>query len=337
MASNEESRRERGQAIAKGEGQVVRLDEFSYEVKSQSGNGDYAVLSTERGWICSCPDHIYRDAKCKHIWAVELSLLLREAVTSQPAVIQPISVQACPYCKSEAIVKKSVRHNKGYSIQRFGCKSCGRRFSFNLGFEGMRATPQVITSAMQLYFTGESFRGVSRVLRLQGANFSHQAVYGWVRKYTSLMERYLEQVKPQLGDTWRTDEMFLMIRGNRKYLFAMMDDETRFRIAQMVSAHKGTSDVRPMFREALEVAGKKPKVLISDGAHNFHRAYNREFWTHFNPRPIHIRDIRLGGEVHNNKMERQNGEWRDREKVMRGLKREDSPVLKGLQIFHTKV
>ena len=40
------------------------------------------------------------------------------------------------------------------------------------------------------------------------------------------------------------------------------------------------------------------------------------------PRPEHVRNIKLGGEV---KMERQNGEWRDREKVMCSLKREDSP------------
>lgn len=33
-------------------------------------------------------------------------------------------------------------------------------------------------------------------------------------------------------------------------------------------------------------------------------------------------------------MERQNREWRDREKVMRSLKREDSPVIGGTQIFH---
>lgn len=33
-------------------------------------------------------------------------------------------------------------------------------------------------------------------------------------------------------------------------------------------------------------------------------------------------------------MERMNGEMRDREKVMRGLKIKDTPVLKGYQIFH---
>lgn len=33
-------------------------------------------------------------------------------------------------------------------------------------------------------------------------------------------------------------------------------------------------------------------------------------------------------------MERMNGEVRDREKVMRGLKRTDTPILKGIQIYH---
>jgi hypothetical protein len=36
-------------------------------------------------------------------------------------------------------------------------------------------------------------------------------------------------------------------------------------------------------------------------------------------------------------MERLNGEVRDREKVMRGLKVEDTPILTGYQIFHNYV
>jgi hypothetical protein len=36
-------------------------------------------------------------------------------------------------------------------------------------------------------------------------------------------------------------------------------------------------------------------------------------------------------------MERFNGEVRDREKVMRGLKKVDTPILTGYQIFHNYV
>lgn len=41
----------------------------------------------------------------------------------------------------------------------------------------------------------------------------------------------------------------------------------------------------------------------------------------------------MSGDLNNNKMERLNGEIRDREKVMRSLKKEDTPILTGYQIF----
>ena len=42
-------------------------------------------------------------------------------------------------------------------------------------------------------------------------------------------------IKPNVSDTWRADELYVKINGNMKYLFAMMDDETRFWIAQEVA------------------------------------------------------------------------------------------------------
>mgnify|MGYP001597928802 FL=1 len=38
--------------------------------------------------------------------------------------------------------------------------------------------------------------------------------------------------------------------------------------------------------------------------------------------------------MNNNKMERFNGEIRDREKVIRGLKKDNTPILRGYQLFH---
>lgn len=99
----------------------------------------------------------------------------------------------------------------------------------------MNATPQIITEAMQLYFSGESFRNIKSFFRVQSVNISHVSVYKWINKYTSLMESYLEILKPQVGNAWRTDELYVKISGNMKYLYALMDDETRFWIAQQVS------------------------------------------------------------------------------------------------------
>jgi putative transposase len=42
----------------------------------------------------------------------------------------------------------------------------------------------------------------------------------------------------------------------------------------------------------------------------------------------------MSGDMNNNKMERLNGEFRDREKIVRGLKKVDSPLISGYQMFH---
>ena len=152
------------------------------------------------------------------------------------------------------------------------------------------------------------------------------------------MEKYLEQITPQVSDKWRTDELYLKIKGDRKYLYAMMDDETRFWIAKQVSDTKYTEDVRPLFRKSTEVAGKKPKVLISDGARNFMQAHKKEWYSNYkNEKVAHIRHIHFKGDKNNNKMERLNGEIRDREKTMRSLKKDDSPIITGMQIHHNYI
>jgi len=240
----ENPRELRGLQIAKKHGnQIKRINEFNYEVLSQSGNGSYHVSRIEEDWICDCPDHRFRKVKCKHAYAVEFSLAFRREIQSN-VIIQPISNLVCQYCSSDRIVKNAKRHNKYGDLQKYLCKECGKRFSINIGFEKMKASPQVITSAMQLYFTGESLRNVQRFLKLQGVNVSHVAVYKWIGKYIGLMENYLQRMKPKVSDTWRADELYLKVKGNMKYLFALMDDETRFWIAQEVSDSKYQHDAR---------------------------------------------------------------------------------------------
>jgi len=331
------TREMRGRAIAERPNQIMRLDERFYKVASQSGHGMYNVTKRKTaGWLCDCPDFVHRKVQCKHIWAVQFSVAVRREVEAR--VIEPITFDACIFCRSASIIKWGLRHNKYGDIQRFSCKSCNKSFTVNLGFERMKHNPQAITTAMQLYFSGESLRNVSRSLRLIGAQVSHQTIYRWIAKYTELMNNYLDKITPQVSDTWATDELFLKVKGNMKYLYAMMDEQTRFWIAQEVADTKYTADVRPLFQLAKVVAGKSPRTLVSDGAPNFRDAYRKEFFTSkLETRTEHIRHIRLAGDKNNNRMERMNGEIRDREKVMRGLERKDSPILAGYQLFHNYI
>jgi transposase-like protein len=313
------------------------MEDGFYKVASQSKDLSYDVVRTEKGWKCSCLDHHYREVRCKHIIGVEISQQLREHVREN-ILIEPVTVSTCLVCGSKDLKKFGVRHNKYGDLQRFLCADCHRTFSVNIGFERMKHNPKGITTAMQLYFSGESLRNTARSLKLLGVQVSHQTVYNWIEKYTALMEKYLDKITPQVSDTWRADELFLKIKGNMKYLYALMDDQTRFWIAQEVADTKYTADVRELFKMGKKIAEKKPRTLITDGAPNFHEAYMHEFWTaNKADRTEHIQEIRMNGKVHNNKMERLNGEIRDREKVMRTLEKSDSPLIVGMQIYHNYV
>jgi transposase-like protein len=127
------------------------------------------------------------------------------------------------------------------------------------------------------------------------------------------------------------------IKGDMKYVFAIMDDKTRFWIAQEVAESKYKHDARKLLQLAKKVTGTKPMTFITDGLQSYHDAYKKEFWTFRGPRTQHIRHIKLQGDKNNNKMERLNGEIRDREKVMRGLKKKDTPILTGYQIFNNYI
>ena len=152
------------------------------------------------------------------------------------------------------------------------------------------------------------------------------------------METYLDTIKPNVSNVWITDELYLKVKGNNKFLFALMDDETRFWIAQQIADKKYSSDIRMMFRKGIEITGKKPTILISDGANNFHQAYKKEYWTREKAnRTRHIRHVRFQGDVHNNKMERLNNEIRDFEKTRRNVKKADTKILKGYEIYHNYV
>ena len=52
---------------------------------------------------------------------------------------------------------------------------------------------------------------------------------------------------------------------------------------------------------------------------------------------MHINHVRLQGDHNNNKMESLNGSIRDREKTIRSLEKDNTPKLKGYQIYNNYI
>ena len=314
------------------QGVSIKYDDVSgcFHVESQSNPGQYHLVNNYMNkWSCDCEDHKQNKVNCKHIYAVIFSI--QEKKQRETKTINPIDNVECPSCHGHNYKKWGVRHNKAGDLQLYRCEDCGKRFSVNIGFEQMKHNPKAITAAMQLYFSGESLRNTMKSLRLLGCDVSHQTVANWIAKYTLLMKQYADNLRPNVSDTWRADEVFVRVKGDIKYLFALMDDETRYIIAQEVAETKDKHDARALFHKGHEVAGKKPQLLITDGLRSYADAFNKEY--HGQGRR-HLNTIHLTGKHNNNRMERVNGEIRDREKTMRGLKKNDTTILQGYQIYH---
>jgi len=72
----------------------------------------------------------------------------------------------------------------------------------------MKHNPKAVTTAMQLYFTGESLRNTQKSLKLIGVKVSHQTICNWIEEYMLLMKQYVDNLRPNVGNTWRADEIF---------------------------------------------------------------------------------------------------------------------------------
>ena len=320
---------------------ITRIRDDYYMVESQTTYRKYEVWLKDDKWYCNCPDNRYRNKHCKHIGLIENQINIniekrtRNKITINPVIDDDGTKPVCPFCKSNKTKKNGIRKNKNYSVQRFLCLTCRKSFPDNFGFAYMKNSPKAITSAMHLYFSGESLRNTAISLKLLKVNVSHQTVYNWIKKYVKLMKSHLDKITPQVGDAWRADEIFMKIKGKLKYVFSMMDDETRFLIAQQVLDRKEGADATGLLQESKDITKRTPHTFTTDGLGSYHVAYKKVFWQmDRQKRTLHIRHIHLQRDMNNNKMERLNGEIRDREKTMRGLKRTDTAILKGYQLFH---
>ncbi len=339
MAVTFESPRElRGLEIMSKGDQIRRIDADTYKVKSQNGNGFYAVVRKGNEWTCECPDHAQRQTVCKHIWSVYFSLHLRERVVAavQPQ-IESVQPEGCLYCGSENIVKIGMRHNLNGDAQRYLCRSCNHKFVKNDGFEKVKATPKAITIALDSYFKGMSQRKIVEHLRMvEGVKVTQPCVLKWIRKYIELMKPYLDKFTPQVSGIWHSDETMIKVRrteptkdGNYSWAWNLMDHDTRFLLASEVTKHRDIEDARKVLAKARKNSGEQsPDFIVTDKLHAYKKAIKSEFLTyaHKKETPItrHVRLKNLKEGTNNNILERLHGTQKERLKVMRGLDHDES-------------
>jgi transposase-like protein len=340
MARDDSTNPEYGKRLLRGHQMIEngiepkQLSQNKFEIPSQSKDLNYIVTSYANSWICTCPDYEFRHVTCKHIHAVILWQRLFKKIEEDHKEKSVFAVTlnngiACKFCNSTEIIKYGKANNK----QVYKCKSCARKFVPNEGFEGMKYDPRIVTTTLDLYFKDVSLRKIADHLKqCHSLDIDHSTVYRWICKYTEIIEAYVAALEPELGDIWHTDEMKVKIGGEWRWLWNVMDEKTRFHLVSIITKTREIGDAKKAFRKSKEVGNKKPKLMVTDGLQSYKKASNSEFYDHHQSCK-HIADVALQESL-NNVLERMHGTIREREKIMRGIKVDDTPIFPMNKIYY---
>jgi putative transposase len=95
-----------------------------------------------------------------------------------------------------------------------------------ISYQRHRFSPHIIQHAVWLYarFT-LSYRDIEDLLAERGLDISYETVRRWFLKFGGPIARNLRSCRPTPNDIWHLDEMVIVIRGTRHFLWRAVDSE----------------------------------------------------------------------------------------------------------------
>ena len=163
-------------------GYCSQFEQNKFRVRSQSNPENYYIVSdTKNGLVCECPDHITRNADCKHIKIVLKIIKENKCYRNNTfKIMERTKLKKCKFCDSGNIKKWGARKTKKGKVQTFKCLDCKRRFSTNFGFEKKQFDESIITGALQKYYSKMSVRRIADHFEMMAIEVYYKTIYNWI-------------------------------------------------------------------------------------------------------------------------------------------------------------
>ena len=148
-------------------------------------------------------------------------------------------------------------------------------------FKGMRHAPHLIVMALYHYFHHQSStRKVSTYLKdFYNVKVTHVTISDWVKKFAPLFKLKSEKILPDNlnhSDEWHVDETVVKIKGQKYYLWAIIDSETRFVLSYNLSPYRSPKPAFELFKSVKMKFGQ-PKAIVSDRYPSYNIPTNMTF------------------------------------------------------------
>ena len=132
-----------------------------------------------------------------------------------------------------------------------------------------RFPAEIISHAVWLYHVFSlSLRDVELILAERGVVVTHESIRHWCLKFGADFARRLRRRRPQPGDTWHLDEVFIRIRGVLHYLWRAVDQHGVV-LDILVQDRRNGAAAKRFFKRLLHGLQYKPRRLITDGLRSY--------------------------------------------------------------------
>jgi putative transposase len=140
---------------------------------------------------------------------------------------------------------------------------CGMTISPN-PYRGFRFPAVVIEHAVWLYHCFSlSLRDVELILAARGIVVSYESIREWSLRFGRIFANALKRRRPQPGDKWYMDEVFIRIRGKQHYLWRAVDQDGNV-LDILVQSRRSAAAATRFFRKLLKGLRYVPRVIITD-------------------------------------------------------------------------
>ena len=116
------------------------------------------------------------------------------------------------------------------------------------------------------------YANLKTALAARGVIVSHEAVRLWCLKFGSAFAKKLRHRRGRPGDTWHLDELFIRIRGERYYLWRVVDQDGQT-LDILVQKRRSTSAAKRFFRKLLKGLRYVPNRLVTDKLRSYAAAH----------------------------------------------------------------
>src|SRR3954467_12316397 len=131
-------------------------------------------------------------------------------------------------------------------------------------YAGHRFPAEVISHAVWLYFRFPlSLRHVDEILAARGIDVSHETVRQWGLKFGQAFANQIRRRLPRAGDKWHLDEVCLMIRGQKHWLWRAVDQDGVV-LDVLVQKRRDKRAAKRLLRKLLKRQMRPPRVMITD-------------------------------------------------------------------------